>query len=177
MGYDLFSNRVPRRTEKEIQRVIESIENKTDAKDPIQIIGSFNDISDAIQYPFDNWFRFNIHSWPVLLRMAISCGWKPRSKLEEYLHNNGHIVTDEEAKELGSAIEKAIPDLSQESHPSIQTHYLFSRRELRFVNKHIEWSMEKATPDSFTMYFGGEVWKRKLKTFVEFCREGEFSID
>jgi hypothetical protein len=136
---------------------------------------------------------FNNSSWGHLLKMAGVYGWEPAGTLAPhltnrdgqrvddgcnpvddaeyeaswngaYFYNEGQSVTDEDARNLANAIERALPDVPDQDvlgdkatvHPS----------GARGV------SLE--TPVNPFEWFGGR--KEQLRDFIVFCRAGGFSI-
>lgn len=55
-----------------------------------------------------HYVRFNVRAWPLLLELAFHYGWN-RTGIN-YLSNDV-IVTKEDAENIASALEKALPDL------------------------------------------------------------------
>ena len=117
MAYDLSSNRIQKKTKKEIKErcnIVSGVLEEELEDGKINMVQYINRLFTAMQYPFSNEFRFNIHTWPVLLRMATVYGWTPTHNIEEYFKMDGLIINDTEARLLADAVEKALPDIPNE---------------------------------------------------------------
>ena len=56
----------------------------------------------------ENDSHFNWSFWRELLDLAHTHGWKPEEKVDHYFHNDGQLVTESDAQELGKALSQAL---------------------------------------------------------------------
>lgn len=102
-------------------------------------------------------FRWNIHRWYALLRLAKQYGWKPEGTSHDdpdwngtYTANNYQVVCASDAANLADAIERALPDIP---------NYPADKQPQDFND--FEW-------------FAGD--KEYLREFIAYCRAGEFAL-
>jgi hypothetical protein len=179
MGYDLYSHRIPERTHEEIKsRMNETpVSGEGDLKD---VMFSIETCWESIQFPWSNQFRYNMHLWPIILRMATVYGWKPVYPIEKYFLNDGLIVNDDEAKSLAIALDKAIPDIPDEiiEHDDQVFYEIKDEQDEKEIIKGLfDESLLEKSKKNYAISLSGEYCKDKLKRFIEFCRHGEFSIE
>lgn len=131
-------------------------------------------------------FEINNRGWRRIFRLALMFGWEPHgtqyntSSLEimdwdqnNYFTNDGQVVTQDDAIELANAIDQAITKLEEEDPDD---------NPEKFGN---DWENEMALRCDYALRIGlknpGYIffdisWSKKLTEFVEFCRQGEFTI-
>jgi hypothetical protein len=164
------------------------------------------------------YFRFSIHRWRAALGLAHEHGWEPagtkppeftvyapdgvtvdevRTRVErqryadwdgDYFYNDGRLVTDEDARNIADALERAldlVPEEGNFAKPLLTAtqwqalvHGELSDEEIsealdRYV-KHQAECPPQIPPQTPAYYFAGQ--KDYLREFITFCRAGGFSI-
>ncbi len=122
-----------------------------------------------------DYFRWNLVWWANMLNLAEQYGWQKSGTVVQqdsswcgtYLTNDGQLVTTADAANLASALERALPDLSDDV--TDLTPLPQSPLEA-FVRVRQRQSRAK-----LLRMFGGED-KAYLKEFIVFCRKGGFEI-
>ena len=143
---------------------------------------------------------FNIHAWPLLLKLAMTYGWQPlgtelsgESNWDgTYFSNDLQIVTAEDAAALANALETALDD--------IPDHEIGGEKDVKFdsaekAQKYLDavgdsqfkWLLEMICfekVESYQLpnvlltpfeYFSGEM-KPVVISFIRLCRKGAFRI-
>ena len=163
---------------------------------PIELIGKNSSVD------------FNIFTWPRVLRLARRYGWEPEGALEsgwlgkalkepkrssDYTSNSFQRVTDEDAKNIGKALKKALKDIpSKEARgyvPSLDFKPKDPKKTLREAFKEVKkgWLVglkpvfpkkgQKTWKDAPPLdYFSGKYWRQRLQELISFCEEGCFMI-
>lgn len=127
-------------------------------------------------------FRCRTPDWPRMLRIALRHGWKPEGtedfseevpceipnlalKILEYSFGSYELVSDDDAQQLGAALERALPKLEAE-HKVLRSlsHEEFFARS--FSSQRTQDLMAFASPPA----------QAHIRAFIQFCRTGGFEL-
>jgi hypothetical protein len=117
--------------------------------------------------------------WPRLLALAEKNGWQPKGTSApkdyketwdgSYWYNSGEIVAEEDAANLATALEKALPTLPEKEITIPKAEFATdpSTRLPRIAN----W-------DNIPLehFFSGPFGRKSIEEFIAFCRKGSFEI-
>jgi hypothetical protein len=137
-----------------------------------------------------SYFRFSIREWPVCLKLAKAFGWEPLGTIDplnhtspelwsgnDYTSNAWQLVTMEDAKQMASALRRAIkatevddPDPSSEQRAVLgqiaDGHGILVFRDFGDFERSVYAALSGS----------GSVSLSRLREFIEFCEAGPFRI-
>jgi hypothetical protein len=165
------------------------------------------------------YFRFSNYAWYAALALAREHGWEPagtktpevtvyapdgttvdevatRMKRQaygdwdgDYFYNDGRLVTDEDARNIADALERALdlvpeegdfaePLLTPAQWQAVARDELSEEEIGEALNRYVKHRAERPPqipPQTPAWYFAGQ--RDWLREFITFCRAGGFSID
>ena len=154
------------------------------------------------------YFRFGAPAWGKVLSLAYEYGWQPAGTLApegnddwdgSYLSNAGPLVSEIDAAGIGSALSRALADVSERGGASVETPPDMAVREDQFVSgflamiNDIFTSIADAKPFylldgtrvnaeelagiSPLRFFAGADGRDKIRGFIAYCGAGKFKIE
>ncbi len=135
---------------------------------PVQQISAMSFcLYGALTFPNGCHFRFSVHYWPLMLKLAILYGWESGTDF-------GQTVSDADAMALASSLEKSLPDIPDHDVPIEEPSMIdCSEGPGRIFDALNEAHAGERNP--FT-YFAG-IKKQKIVNFIGFCKMGAFRIE
>lgn len=120
-----------------------------------------------------DYFRWNTLAWRQILAFAKEFGWKPK-------HNPERGITAEDAKNMAKALKLL---LGSADDPKAQAKIKKVDRMRDPVSEWMKKSLKSKGKDKEINFFGPEridlsepMWFKKVQGFIEFCKEGGFSV-
>ena len=145
-----------------------------------------NEGQSAGYWPDGPWFRWNIHCWPRVLRLAETFGWQPEGtdggllsdSNEEapkdwegnYLTNDFQVVKRTDALSMANALGKALPDIPDQE---IDFENMHSIETLEELGDRVKEALSGG--GNLLIFFSGQR-KKRLMDYIDYCRKGQFYI-
>ena len=123
------------------------------------------------------YMSFQRHYWRALLNLAWMHGWKAKGTAApvdfdgewngDYFSNDGQLVTVDDARNLGHALELSLPDIPR--HDAVGHKMTVIKVEGPIG--HIEALPDDANPLEL---FSGPEGRQEIEQFIALCRSGDF---
>ena len=122
---------------------------------------------------------FQWHYWQAIFDLALMYGWKPGGTAApddfdgewngDYFSNDGQLITADDARNLGHALELSLPDIPR--HDAIG--HKMKAIKVDGPLSHIEALPDDANPLEL---FSGPEGRQEIEQFIALCRSGDFVI-
>lgn len=120
---------------------------------------------------------FNWRTWQSLFRLAEEYGWQPEWPRDEYFWNNGDLVSDQDARNLASALGRALRDSACGVLPDRPSDVGFQRSAPGLLGK-IPEVLPVSYDDETGLFacWATDEGRRDLKKFIRYCKRAGFYI-